>query len=67
MSHNGVNVGVHERSDHFASFFADKIDTITVDTQIDPNVYNGTRKLWATNRMFKKAQKKSKTVYRASK
>ena len=41
-----------ERSDCFAGFFRDKIDSITSELVIDPNVYNGPKKLDANDSMF---------------
>ena len=47
-----VKIKEHERSDYFASFFEDKVKTITNQVNIDKNVYNGSGKIDAVNQMF---------------
>ena len=38
--------------DCFAAFFCNKVESITRETQVDQNVYNGRQKLAADSRMF---------------
>ena len=52
MSMAGRCVAEHERSECFASFFAEKVNKITNETIVDQNVYNGTRKMTACSQMF---------------
>ena len=52
MTHASLNVPENERSDSFAKFFENKIKTITENVQVDPLVYNGSRKMNAENCMF---------------
>ena len=49
---DGRSVGEHERSEYFAAFFLNKVESITRETQVDQNVYNGRRKLTAVIQMF---------------
>ena len=48
----GRSISEHERSDCFAAFFVNKVETITNETIVDQNVYNGVPKLVAGNQMF---------------
>ena len=45
-------MGEQQRSDCFASFFAEKVETITRETIVDPGVYNGDKKIESSNQMF---------------
>ena len=42
----------HERSEVFARFFENKVKEITDSTLVDQQVYNGRRKIFATDEMF---------------
>ena len=48
----GRKVDEHERSGCFAAYFSNKVETITNETVVDQNVYNGTRKLEAGDQNF---------------
>ena len=52
MSVDGRSISEHERSEYFAAFFLNKVESITRETQVDQNVYNGRRKLTAVSQMF---------------
>ena len=52
MTIAGWSIGEHERSECFASFFSEKVDKITNETIVDPNVYNGIRRMTACDQMF---------------
>ena len=52
MTLDGVKVNEDKRSSCFASYFVRKIKSITDNTLIDSNVYNGSKKLEANNEMF---------------
>ena len=52
MTVGGRMINEHDRSDSFANFFDEKIKLITTAVNIDPNVYNGTRKLVANDLML---------------
>ena len=52
MKLNGLVVGEHERSGCFASFFENKVKTITDNTVVDETVYNGVKKVEAGDLMF---------------
>ena len=52
MTFGDVKIEEHERSDYFASFFDEKVKTITDRVKIDDLVYNGSRKIDADNQMF---------------
>ena len=43
---------MHKRSDIFAHFFDTKINSFIEDVVIDPNVYDGIKKMTATDCMF---------------
>jgi hypothetical protein len=45
MTLGGVPVGGHERSGCFATFFSEKVSSITNSTLVDPLVYNGEKNL----------------------
>ena len=52
MTFGDVKIEEHERSDYFASFFDEKVKTITDRVKIDDLVYNASRKIDADNQMF---------------
>ena len=52
MTLGGEKISEHERSNCFATHFEEKIRLITNSTVIDPNVYNGIRKMVASNEIF---------------
>ena len=52
MTFGNKIINEHERSDCFASFFEEKVRTITESVVIDPNVFNGSRKIHAGDLMF---------------
>ena len=52
MTLGGRKVIEHDRSSCFASFFSDKIRSITDNTIVDNQVYNGTRKFEANDLDF---------------
>ena len=52
MTIGNLKVPEQERSDCFAKFFEDKVNKITATVQIDPNVFNETRKINADSQMF---------------
>ena len=47
MSLDGRRVQGYERSESFATFFDCKVKQVTDSTIVDPQVYNGTRKIFA--------------------
>jgi hypothetical protein len=58
----GVPVGGHERSGCFATFFSEKVSSITNSTLVDPLVYNGEKKLAAGNLMFMSTNEVQKSI-----
>ena len=52
MTLGGRKIDEHDRSSFFATFFNDKIKSITDNTIVDNQVYNGDRKLEAQNLDF---------------
>ena len=52
MTLGNIKITEHERSDCFAKFFEDKVKNITESVQIVPQVFNGTRKIFADSQMF---------------
>ncbi len=49
---NGVVINQEDLTDRFASFFDNKIRGIVEQVSIDDNVYNGTRKIFTSEKMF---------------
>ena len=62
MTLGGVGIDVHKRSDSFAQFFDTKIKAIINDVEINPSVYNGIKKLIATNYMFMSSNEIKKCI-----
>ena len=62
MTLEGRAVCEHERSDCFANFFENKVKQITEETLIDPGVYNGIRKIFASNEMFMSVMEVEKCI-----
>ena len=52
MTLGNLDIGEHERSSSFASYFEQKIKSITDSTIIDDNVYNGAQKMMVEDSMF---------------
>ena len=52
MTLGGQKINEHERSNCFATYFEEKIRSITNSTLVDPNVYNGVNKMVAGDEMF---------------
>ena len=49
---NSINIQPTDQPDAFAQFFSSKIELITNESQINDNVYNGTRKIHVQNENF---------------
>ena len=49
---NSVQINTLDVPDAFAEFFSNKIKDITQDCEVDSNVYNGKRKVFAENQHF---------------
>ena len=55
MNPNGVKIAENGVADSFAGFFDKKASNIVLNAQIDPNVYNGIRKIEGENSNYMKA------------
>ena len=56
MFKNAVEVDEKEIPESFAEYFASKISSLMVNIAIDPNVYNGNRRITSTEENFMTSQ-----------
>ena len=52
MTFGNMNILEHERSVYFASFFEEKVRSVTDNVRVDDRVFNGTRKIDAESELF---------------
>ena len=52
MKLNDIEIPPNDLQDVFANHFKEKVENIVSEGNINPNVYNGTRKLFVTNLDF---------------
>ena len=62
MTLGGVGVDVHERSDCFTKHFEQKVKTITENVTVTGQVYNGYRKVFAHEEMFRSINEVDKCI-----